>query len=88
MNTIKSTSLELTKFTRKKQQPNEDERINLRYRLYNFSNMNRIAKVFKRTQQQVQQAFAGKQPTLMNKIKIYIERKELNQKKKKNKNEE
>lgn len=69
-------NFELTQFTRKKQQPGDEERAKLRYRLYRFSNINRLAKIFKRTPQQIQQAFQGKQPTLMNKIVSYIEKRE------------
>lgn len=69
-------TLELTNFTRKKQQPTDEERAKLRYRLYQFSNFNRISKTFKRTPQQIQQAFEGKQPSLMNRIASYIKRRE------------
>lgn len=69
-------NFELTNFTHKKQQPNDEERAKLRYRLYQFSNFNRLSKVFKRTPQQIQQAFEGKQPTLINKIASYIEKRE------------
>lgn len=69
-------NFQLTQFTRKKQQPDDEERAKIRYRLYQFSNINRIAKVFKRTPQQIQQAFQGKQPSLMNKIVSYIEKRE------------
>lgn len=74
--TMQSNNIQLTSFTRKKQQPNEEERAKLRYRLYQFSNLNRLAKVFKRTPQQIQQAFEGKQPSLINKIASYVEKRE------------
>lgn len=73
---MQSNNIQLTSFTRKKQQPNEEERAKLRYRLYQFSNLNRLAKVFKRTPQQIQQAFEGKQPSLINKIASYVEKRE------------
>lgn len=77
MNTTQTTNeIQLTQFTHKKQQPGDEERARLRFRLYQFSNINRLAKVFKRTPQQIQQAFQGKQPTLMNKISFYIEKRE------------
>lgn len=61
---------------RRVSQPNDEERLKLKYRLYNFSNMRRISKVFKRHPEQIRQAFEGRQPQLMNKLKIYIEKME------------
>lgn len=69
-------NLQLTAYTRQKQQPTQAEREALKQRLYSFSNINRIAKIFKRTPQQVGQAFQGMQPSLMNRIAAYIEKRE------------
>ena len=75
--TTSSTENNITDF-RKKNQPNSDERILLKYRLYKFSNMAKLSrlKLFNVHPQQVQQAFNGLQPTLMNKIVRYIEHRE------------
>ncbi len=63
----------ITKDYLRKQQPTLDEREELKARAYSFTNQAALAHVFKCFPQQITQAFNGVQPTLMNKIKNYIE---------------
>lgn len=58
---------------RKKQQPCLEEREELLARVYRFTTQSALARVFKCTPQQVRAAFDGSQPTLMNKLKNYVE---------------
>ncbi len=66
--------IENTNFTRTIQQPNDEERAKLLYRLYSMDRTQTyLSKIFRKSQQQINQAFSGSQPTLMNKIKKHIE---------------
>lgn len=68
------TKNKLTKNLRFKQQPDGEERARLLYKLYDLQKSQKyLSTTFKRTPQQIQQAFNGSQPTLMNKIKKHIE---------------
>ncbi len=57
-------------------QPNEVERELLKSRLYNFSTSDALSRVFSCTPANITMAFSGNNATLMNKIKIYIEKME------------
>jgi len=57
----------------RKQQPTLEERENIKARAYSFTNQASLARVFKCFPQQITQAFTGVQPSLMNKIKNYVE---------------
>ena len=52
----------------------EQERHELKRRLYLFTNQKSTSKIFQTTVQNVYDAFAGKNIQLLNKIKIYIEK--------------
>lgn len=58
---------------RRKQQPTFEEREDLLARVYRFTTQSALSRVFKCTPQQIKAAFNGSQPTLMNKLKNYIE---------------
>lgn len=67
-------NLQLTNFTRIKQQPSADERAKLLFTLYDLGKTQKyLSGIFKKSQQQINQAFKGWQPTLMNKIKKHVE---------------
>jgi hypothetical protein len=67
------TKTQITDFRRKLQQPNADERASLLYALYDLGKSQKyLSKIFKVAPQQINQAFQGSQPTLMNKIKKHI----------------
>lgn len=57
----------------RKQQPTLEEREDIKARAYSFTTQAALARVFKCYPQQITQAFNGLQPTLMNKIKNYVE---------------
>ena len=68
------TKTQITDFRRKLQQPNADERIALLHTLYDLDKSQKyLSKIFKVAPQQIQQAFHGSQPTLMNKIQKHIQ---------------
>jgi len=56
-----------------KPQPSFEEREDLKARTYKFTNQTNLAKVFKTSVQNINAAFDGRNPSLMNKLKVYIE---------------
>ena len=55
-------------------QPDEIEREKLKAQLYTFSSIKALAGVFSCTPENISMAFNGLNATLMNKIKIYVEK--------------
>lgn len=65
---------QIKKNYRIKPQPSFEERENLKARAYKFTNQTNLAKVFKTSIQNINAAFVGRNPSLMNKVKNYIEK--------------
>lgn len=57
-------------------QPKWDEREQLKIRLYRFTNQANVSRLFKTSNQNINNAFRGLNALLMNKIKSYIEKME------------
>ncbi len=64
---------QIKKNWRIKPQPSFEERENLKARAYEFTTQTKLAAVFKTSLQNINAAFDGRNPSLMNKLKSYIE---------------
>ena len=65
--------MQVKKQYRTKPQPSFEEREDLKERAYRFTTLAALSRVFRVRAPQISQAFDGTQPTLMNKLKLYIE---------------
>lgn len=74
---LKANTKQVKKNYRIKPQPTPEERENLKERLYNFTTQTKVSGVFKTSVQNINEAFKGNNPTLMNKLKFYISKREL-----------
>ncbi len=68
-----------------KPQPNEIERELLKARLYQFTTQTKVSGVFRTSVQNINEAFKGNNPSLMNRLKSYIIKMESNRSTQKNK---
>lgn len=75
---LKADTKQIKKNYRIKPQPNFEEREDLKERLYNFSTQTKVSGVFRTSVQNINEAFKGNNPTLINKLKSYIEKMEYN----------
>ena len=75
---LKANQKQIKKNYRIKPQPNEIERELLKARLYEFTTQTKVSGVFKTSVQNINEAFKGNNPSLMNKLKTYINKMELN----------
>lgn len=60
---------------RRKEQPNADERIDLKERAYNiigYGFQSKLGRIFRTSAANVNEAFKGNNPSLMNRLKKYI----------------
>lgn len=75
---LKADQKQIKKNYRIKPQPDEIERELLKARLYGFTTQTKVSGVFKTSVQNINEAFKGNNPSLMNKLKTYISKIELN----------
>lgn len=69
---LKDETNQLKKNYRIIPQPDEQEREDLKARLYEFTTQTKVSGVFKTSMQNINEAFKGNNPTLMNKLKKFI----------------
>ena len=75
---LKANKRQIKKNYRIKPQPDEIERELLKARLYEFTTQTKVSGVFKTSVQNINEAFKGNNPSLMNKLKSYISKIEFN----------
>ena len=68
-----------------KPQPDETERELLKARLYQFTTQTKVSGVFRTSVQNINEAFKGNNPSLMNRLKSYIIKMESNRSTQENK---
>ncbi len=69
---LKANEKQIKKNYRIKPQPDETERELLKARLYQFTTQTKVSGVFRTSVQNINEAFKGNNPSLMNKLKSYI----------------
>ncbi len=82
---LKANEKQIKKNYRIKPQPNETERELLKARLYEFTTQTKASGVFRTSVQNINEAFKGNNPSLMNRLKSYIIKMESNRSTQENK---